>query len=1325
MLNMHVNEDMECTQTRHRCTTDRDGTMSEGYVKINGQITQEEYKEVAEVVRKKITEIRHREGEEENWNQQQKTSWIRRTRKPGQKRRGRKRASRRAREADAQSVAKRQSQENTTPTSTNCQTTNISETRQRDVEDHCYAKKKKRPRRRPRRTTRRQRKQARDEMTIAYCNVQGKVSRHNNEAWFELSQLMSRSGWDIVMMTETHHQGNIQGRSIPGYALFQSQRPADTVKGGGLAVLVSKSIPAYTWVSPRAPEGALDHSNTEILWVIVPFKTTKIALGLVYLRSGAQAESWNKPLHEALAHDVGALKQEGYEPLILGDFNAHMRTVNRQTMGDDCNGRFLVKLCQDYGLRVMNFEPVCTGTWTWNRGELKSVVDYALYGDNPDVTVSSMTIDDTGHRWSIGSDHNFIEIHLTGKWRKQSISRQTERWRFTDDSPWGEYRDKLGPVLQQWTHDWDESINREEMTSETAQSAYHSLVDTVKGVAGTTFPTTNAQEGKCRASSEYCRAVKRRKAAGKHWRQALIRDRRDVLFRWHVYRRAVKTASGIRRKELMRRAVRWRQKVAESGGRSSRLIWRQFNANKEEIETVVADGKTFTTDEDILDQLYSHFSKLSTDEDDEQGSERSDLTDEPTSDESANQTGKRVVDNQTPDTTHPTVSSTTSEPAYQESRNPRQPRSGVNGVHDATNSNGPPPGLLDEFSVSEVARAIQKLKLHKACGIDGIPNELLKYGGGVLTGCITRVFKFCQQTGWTPPDWNQETLKLLHKKGRKTVLDNYRGISLTSTIGRLFTRLLNARLLRVAEEKGWLPESQAGFRWDRSTTDNLFILSAIIERAKRSHRNLFLGFVDVRKAYDSVDRDTLWLILQKLGVPSPVLNILKSLYLNTTRRILWKGQYTDPFVATKGVRQGCPLSPLLFSLYVAHIPEELDAQCNGVNMDGLKITNLWYADDLVLVAESEMDMGNALSTVWSQFLRLKLAMNYEKSLVVAVSRARQRPRTWVLQDSHGMEIGRIEDGTEYKYLGVVFGQHKYAAHLKARLTSVPFKVAQTKTWARQSLDRMVSAESLWLGSMQPALLYGAEVVLYNKTWYQRVTTAQMQVAKWIYGLSKYSSSTAVRGLIGWIPPEREVHVKRLSYWLHILEMEEGRWPLTLLRSMQAGAIQSEWYTEVVELSKKYKLSNTVLQWYGWKDRVRSTVAEAFWFEWEAEATTKAFRFFDSEMAPRSLSVQERGKSTAVRRIQIQDAVTVWGVRPGGIPEDTPCSVCGEMTRDWMIHLVKDCEVPEMDTIRDHLRLPGDGLDLDRWIRNTVNGPDGGRMRLFGELVSTWMTAAKR
>ena len=114
-----------------------------------------------------------------------------------------------------------------------------------------------------------------------------------------------------------------------------------------------------------------------------------------------------------------------------------------------------------------------------------------------------------------------------------------------------------------------------------------------------------------------------------------------------------------------------------------------------------------------------------------------------------------------------------------------------------------------------------------------------------------------------------------HKKGDKTECGNYRGISLVSHAGKVLLEVVARRLSAYCEAKGLLPEEQYGFRPNRSTTDMMFVVRRLQEIGRKTGVSLFMCFIDLQKAYDTVDRNLLWQVLTRIGVPPQMIAVVQ------------------------------------------------------------------------------------------------------------------------------------------------------------------------------------------------------------------------------------------------------------------------------------------------------------------------------------------------------------------------------------------------------------------------------------------------------------------
>ncbi|XP_011685761.1 PREDICTED: uncharacterized protein PF11_0207-like [Wasmannia auropunctata] len=175
----------------------------------------------------------------------------------------------------------------------------------------------------------------------------------------------------------------------------------------------------------------------------------------------------------------------------------------------------------------------------------------------------------------------------------------------------------------------------------------------------------------------------------------------------------------------------------------------------------------------------------------------------------------------------------------------------------------------EDIKEEEVWSALRKMKKKKAAGIDGIPTEAWLYAGEWLRGRLLDLLKLIWRRGKIPNNWKKSIVVPIYKRGDKEVPGNYRGISLLCTAYKIYAEILRKRLEKEAEEKGLVPESQAGFRKGRSTIDNIFVLNHIMQREKRQggkDMKVYMLFADLKAAFDNVDRDILWKELKRKGI---------------------------------------------------------------------------------------------------------------------------------------------------------------------------------------------------------------------------------------------------------------------------------------------------------------------------------------------------------------------------------------------------------------------------------------------------------------------------
>ena len=170
-------------------------------------------------------------------------------------------------------------------------------------------------------------------------------------------------------------------------------------------------------------------------------------------------------------------------------------------------------------------------------------------------------------------------------------------------------------------------------------------------------------------------------------------------------------------------------------------------------------------------------------------------------------------------------------------------------------------------------------------------------------------------SGVFPDKWTEGVIIPLHKKGDRCDVNNYRGITLVSCLSKLFTSILNKRIVFYCENNNIISDSQFGFRKGKSTVDALFILHTIVQNYLNEKKRLYCCFVDFKKAFDSIYRNGLWLKLHRSGIGGNILRIIRDMYHKVKSCVRACNNYSEFFEYALGLRQGEIMSPVMFSLY--------------------------------------------------------------------------------------------------------------------------------------------------------------------------------------------------------------------------------------------------------------------------------------------------------------------------------------------------------------------------------------------------------------------------
>ena len=301
----------------------------------------------------------------------------------------------------------------------------------------------------------------------------------------------------------------------------------------------------------------------------------------------------------------------------------------------------------------------------------------------------------------------------------------------------------------------------------------------------------------------------------------------------------------------------------------------------------------------------------------------------------------------------------------------------VNPTYNLDNSTNYGDIIVD---VNDVKDAIQALDNNKACGLDGLYAEHLKYSSRrllvLLSMCLTSLFIH----GVLPDNLISVMLVpvVKNKAGKISSKDNYRPIALASVMSKLIEIII---LNRISDLLVTHP-NQFGFKKKHGTDQCLYVLKETIDTYRTLNSSVFVCFLDASKAFDRVHHGVLFDKLVRRQVPKYIVRLLVYWYANQKLCIKWNNAYSDFFHVSNGVRQGGILSPYLFNVYVDDLSYLLEG-CNvGCSFSGKRLNHLMYADDLALLAPSISGLQDLIHVCEQFGVSHEVKFNVKKSAVM-------------------------------------------------------------------------------------------------------------------------------------------------------------------------------------------------------------------------------------------------------------------------------------------------------------------------------------------------------
>ncbi|KAH9250260.1 hypothetical protein BASA81_011941 [Batrachochytrium salamandrivorans] len=448
--------------------------------------------------------------------------------------------------------------------------------------------------------------------------------------------------------------------------------------------------------------------------------------------------------------------------------------------------------------------------------------------------------------------------------------------------------------------------------------------------------------------------------------------------------------------------------------------------------------------------------------------------------------------------------------------------------------------ILDQdFSWNQIAAALLQMSPRKAPGDDGITTAFYQAAlympantqeGVPPTPFARALLRVCGQvfaSATIPRAWLCASIVSIDKKdGDPLNPGDKRGIALINVGLKLVCKVLQMRIERFVETNNLLSYEQAGFRKREECVGQVVSLVDIIQRRQNAGLNTHVLFIDIQKAFDTVPVGALLWKLQNMGFPRRTLAFLKALYTSSSARARAGSLLSDPFPVQRGVRQGCPLSGLLFNLFINDILDGVaPITVPGLPRDTTPIRGLMYADDVAVFADSEQSLLAASTAIEQWANQWEMQFGVAKCGIISftghlVSRL-DNPLDIRL---HGQLVSRVES---YKYLGILIDSKlDHSAWLKQK---------------RSALEHTISALHPVLSNHQLTVNYRSRIfsaVVMGKAYYGlelRSVTKKTPINAICSGTDNDVFTLNVQGQLvrsqRWFWSRRTKQLYRNRYWL--------------------------------------------------------------------------------------------------------------------------------------------------------------------------------------------------
>ena len=438
--------------------------------------------------------------------------------------------------------------------------------------------------------------------------------------------------------------------------------------------------------------------------------------------------------------------------------------------------------------------------------------------------------------------------------------------------------------------------------------------------------------------------------------------------------------------------------------------------------------------------------------------------------------------------------------------------------------------MLQDKNIENV---IKNIPNGKSVGSAGVSGEMFKYGiSGELVKTLNMIFSKMINYQVMPYLFNVGIIKPIVKNENEDPNDinNLRPITISDVLANIYEKLIIIEM----DKKHTHNDKQFGFKKSSSCNHAVFTLREAILFNVHNKKKVHIALIDASKAFDKVNRVFLWDICidltEKMLLEIALLLSIMSYYEISCVYIENNGEYSIIIVTTKGVKQGGPLSPRLFAMYIEKAIEAVEAIKGGVWLGEMTVDILVYADDIVLLSNT-LEGLNALLKVTEDFgKKWEIKFNPTKTVYMAfggVHRNQIRPKF------DGIDIQRVKS---VKYLGVTINERlSNSEHLTKRKQGTMARLKEINDIFGSSNMHPQLKIFLYKSYARPILYYGFEAIRLNKTELKTIQTLESSIVKYQIGLRKQSKSTEILYAFDLEKSDLRIQKLKCSFYIRLLK----------------------------------------------------------------------------------------------------------------------------------------------------------------------------------------------